>query len=317
MAGRIAPLNRKPRRGASPLPGAGGYDYPRGPYGATGFPGSAPAAPPTHPQTPEGQRGARQTHGEQITHGVPQWSPTQNQAEWNRFLGPDGFPYNPAARNQPLATGYEKRTDPAINRRPPGDQKQRNTVYYGGAQAMPGTVRAYLSAPNPGKHGGRPARDQSAGYDNDAGAVVGGQPGTVMVPSRLVLPADSDGYAVQRPIPIRTHAFPAGYSGDRHLRGAVLSGERYFGPVRDQQEIGLNSDAYGISRRRGPRHRPVRFERPAPWSANYYDVPPEQGTQAPDMIHRSPGGRARKGRTAGGHSAAPVPRRGPGKGKRR
>lgn len=317
MAGRIAPLNRRPRRGGVPLSGAGGYDYPRGPVGATGFPGSTPAAPPTHPQTPEGQRGARQTGGQQISHGVPQWTPTQNQDEWGRFLGPDGFPYNPHARNQALATGYETRLDPAINRRPPGDENQRNTVYYGGRQAMPGVVRAYLSSPNPGKNGGRPARDGSAGYDNDAGAVVGGQPTAVTVPSRLVLPADSDGYAVQRPIPIRTHAFPDGYQGDRHLRGAILSGQRYFGPVRDQQEIGLNSDAYGISRRRGPRHRPVRFERPGPWTANYYDVPPEQGSQAPDMIHRSPGGRGRgRGRSSSAGTTA-APRRQPGHGKRR
>jgi hypothetical protein len=314
VAGRIAPLNRRPRRGGSPLPGAGGYDYPRGPVGATGFPGSTPAAPPTHPQTPEGQKGARQTHGEQVTHGVPQWSPTQNQDEWDRFLGPDGLPYNPRARNQPLATGYERRTDPPINRTPPGGQKLRNTVALK-VHAIPGPARQYLSAPNPGKQGGLPARDGSAGYDNDAGTVVGGQPGTVTVPSRLVLPPDSDGYAVQRPIPIRTHAFPPGYSGDRHLRGAILSGERYMGPLRDQQQIGLNSDAYGISRRRGPRHRPVRFERPAPWSANYYDVAPEQGTQAPDMIHRSPGGRGRKRARAAAQPAAA--RRQPGKGKRR
>jgi hypothetical protein len=184
---------------------------------------------------------------------------------------------------------------------------------------MPGAVRAYLAAPNPAKNGGTAARDQSAGYDRDAGTVVGGVPSTVVVPSRLVLPPDSDGYAVQRPIPTRHHAFPEGYRGDRHLRGAILSGERYFGALRDQQEIGLNSDAYGISRRRGPRHRPVRFERPAPWSANYYDVAPEHGTQAPDMIHRSPGGRGK--RSKGKHpdrDTTAAPRRQPGgRGKRR
>lgn len=317
MAGRIAPLQRRPRRGGSPLPGAGGYDYPRGPYGATGFPGSTPAAPPTHAQTPDGQRGARQTGGARIDQGVPKLDSTQAQDAWAPFASPSGLPYNPDARNQALATGYERRQDPGINQRPPGGFKQRNSVFYAGRLAMPGTVRDYLSSPNPGKNGGAPARDESAGYDRDAGAVVGGQPSTVTVTSRLVLPPDSDGYAVQRPIPTRHHAFPEGYRGDRHLRGAILDGTRYFGALRDQAQIGLNSDGYGIARRRGPRHRPVRFERPAPWSANYYDVAPEHGTQAPDMIHRSPGGRGKPKGKGPSASTTAAPRRSPGRGKRR
>src|SRR5215831_16247648 len=99
MAGRIAPLKRKPRRGGSPLPGAGGYDYPRGPVGATGFPGSTPAAPPTHPQTPTGQRGARQ-RGSLNVRGVPQHTVTEQQDQWAPFASPSGEPYQPAARNQ-------------------------------------------------------------------------------------------------------------------------------------------------------------------------------------------------------------------------
>lgn len=98
--------------------------------------------------------------------------------------------------------------------------------------------------------------------------------------------------------------YPPGYDGNEHIRGGRLSGQRYFGAIRDQQRIGLDSDAYGISRRRGPRHRPVRFELPAPHAANYYDVAPVQGTEAPDMIHRSP---ARPRR----HTAASTTRRKP------
>jgi hypothetical protein len=82
--------------------------------------------------------------------------------------------------------------------------------------------------------------------------------------------------------------YPAAYEGNAHVRGGRLTGQRYFGRIADQQRIGLDSDAYGISRRRGPRHRPVRFEMPGPHTANFYDLPGDQGTQAPDMIHKSP-----------------------------
>lgn len=303
---------RSPRRPGVPLPGVGGYDYPRGPYGATGFPGSTPAAPPVHPQDPEGQRGARQTGGEQISHGVPQWTKSQAEQDWARFIGPDGQQYAPPARGrrvrgspqrdaEPGNWDAEVRSSPDINHIPPGNEKQRNTVYYGGRQAAPWKVREYLSSPNPGKNGGQPARDMSAGYDNDAGAVVGGQPTPVTVMSRLVLAPDTDGYAVQAPKPLKVHAMPDWYRGDRHLRGAILDGTRYTGDVRDQQMRHREGQgSYGIARRRGPNHRPVRFERPGPWTANYYDSAPDQGTQAPDMIHRSPG----------------PARRSPGRGKR-
>lgn len=290
MAGRIAPLQRSPRRSGIPLPGVGGYDMPRGPYGEGGFPGSTPAAPATHPQSPDGQRGAR-----------PQLSATANQQQWATLptRTRSGLPRNPHARNQPLATGLERRSSPAINEPPPGDQKQRNTIYYGGVQALPSATRAYLSAPNPGKNGGTNAIDGSGGFSTDAGNVAGGDPSTVVVPSRFVAPPDLDGYAMDRPEAFdRTGprggpgyaAFAAGYRGDYHIRGGRLDGTRYFGALADQQRIGLPSDAYGIARRRGPNHRPVRFEVPPPWSVNYYDVPPEVGTQSPDMIHQSPGG---------------------------
>jgi hypothetical protein len=305
MAGRIAPLQRRPRRG-NPLPGVGGYDYPRGPYGATGFPGSTPAAPPTHPQTPDGQRGARQTGGQQQA-AVPQWTPSQNQSEWNRFYGPDGLPYNPRARivsskgtpqraAVPNNQDTERRTSPAINHVPPGGQKLRNTVAQR-IHAVPGPVRSYLSSPNPGKNGGQPARDRSAGFDQDAGVTLGGEPSTVMVSSRYVAHPDQDGYSVQRPIPLRVAAFPPGYSGDYHIRGGRLTGERYFGALDDQQRIGLPSDAYGIARRRGPNHRPVRFEVPPPWAQNFYDVSPSADAQPVDMVYRSPGRPRRSGKS--------------------
>lgn len=284
-----------PRRPGAVLPGIGGYDMPRGPYGEGGFPGSTPAAPPTHTQeAPEGARGTLQL------------SASEAQQEWRTLprRRRSGMPQQPYARGRPdldqAQFNLEGRWSPPINRRPPGDQRQRNTVYYGGQLAAPGQMRAYLSAPNPGKNGGRPARDRSAGFDNDAGAVVGGVPTTVYVDSRYVAVPDQDGYAVQRPIPLKVHAVPHWYRGDVHLRGAILDGERYTGAVEDQQmDHGEGTGAYGIARARGPLHRPVRFERPPRWTAHYYDVAPEQGATAPDMIYQSPGpppGRRTSGR---------------------
>jgi hypothetical protein len=83
--------------------------------------------------------------------------------------------------------------------------------------------------------------------------------------------------------------FEPGYEGDYHLRGGRYDGTRYFGPLDDQQQIGLPSDAYGRARALGPNHRPLRFTRPQPWSVNYYDVAAPAGTQSPDMIHKSAG----------------------------
>ena len=131
----------------------------------------------------------------------------------------------------------------------------------------------------------------------DGGPVPGmaPQPGgpAVLVPSRYVSEeGGQEGYAVNRDMQFAKGGTPAGYpadyEGNAHIRGGRLTGQRYFGALADQQRIGLDDDAYGISRKRGPRHRPVRFAQPAPWAANYYDLPADQGTQAPDMIHRAP-----------------------------
>ena len=53
---------------------------------------------------------------------------------------------------------------------------------------------------------------------------------------------------------------------------------------------------YGVSRLRGPNHRPVYFNEPAPWTSQYYDTTASVGTpdspgpggQAPDAIYTSP-----------------------------
>jgi len=104
-----------------------------------------------------------------------------------------------------------------------------------------------------------------------------------------------EGYAMNRPMLFSRGGTPPAIppGANPHIRGGRMSGQRYFGALIDQQRIGLPSDSFGIKRRRGPNHRPVRFSTPAPWSANFYDVPGDAGDQVPDMIHESPQARPR------------------------
>ncbi len=301
---RTTGLKKKSPRAAVPLPGVGGYDYPRGPFGATGFPGSTPAAAKTHTQAPGGRRDRQLTA-------------TGNQAEWATLptRRPGGDPRQPRARTG-RETAPERRMTPVIGGAP-GASNVRNTI----AQrwkARPDLVRAYRPAPNPGKTGAAlngPSRYHPGTfvYGHPDGKPVPGmppQPGLgpqVTVQSRYVSAEGSqEGYAMDRPLMFARGGvapYPDSYqrsTGVHHLRGGRLTGQRYFGAVRDQQQIGLPSDAYGIARARGPRHRPVGFTQPAPWSANYYDVPADRSSAPADMVHNSPSRPRRSG----------VPRRG-------
>ena len=108
------------------------------------------------------------------------------------------------------------------------------------------------------------------------------------VPSRYVW--DQGGvqtWSVQRQMPY-------GGKGDG-ARGASLNGTRYYAegpPVAVNAALG----SYGVSRLRGPRHRPVYFNEPAPWTSQFYDTTASVGTpdqpgpggQAPDAIYTSP-----------------------------
>ena len=238
MAGLIAALfggHRSPV--TNPEPGIGGYDMPRGPYGEGGFPGSTPAAVPTHPQSDEGTRQRELTA-------------TQAQDEWKHLPSRrlNGTPRQPYARNKAQADDTERRSSPVIGIDVPGNENQRNTVYYGGRKAAPDGQNRYV-------YGG-----ENGGFES---------------------------YAVDRRIPYKIHERPGGYRGNDSVRGADLSGQRYV-MAGKEQTAGLPDGQYGIARKRGPLHRPVRFERPGPWSAHYYDVAPSAGTQAPDMSHESP-----------------------------
>jgi len=297
-AKRRAGLKPRTSRAGVPQPGVGGYDYPRGPFGATGFPGSTPAARTTHTQTADGRR-------------ERQLTASGNQAQW--ALLPtrrgDGTPRQPRARTGE-ETAVERRMTPVIGL-PVGSPPKnvRNTI----AQrwkADPLLWRAYRASPNPGKTGatltGRAINHPGTMiYGEPDGVPVAGMrsnpgfPPEVTVQSRFVsAEGNFEGYAMDRPLEFSrggVAGYPDSYvrsTGVHHLRGGRLTGQRYFGALDEQQQIGLPTDAYGISRARGPRHRPVRFEQPPSWSANYYDVAP--GTAEPaDLIHQSPSRGAR------------------------
>ena len=324
-----------PRVQVLPHPGIGGYDYPRGPYGATGFPGSTPAALERgrtgHRQTAEGRRDRQLTTTEiwerdtgpaaldvgptrvpepQTTYSEVRFRPGR-QTGPSRFIRPDGTPRQPRAR-QMRSTKPEHRMTPIIGANAPGSQNVRNeyAVRY---KARPELWRAYRPSANPGKTGAKlmgPARRHPSTYvygDPDGKPIPGMDPQTgppeVIVQSRYVSHEGAqEGYAMNREFFFAKGGTPARQpkGAAPHIRGGRYDGTRYFGELKDQQRIGLPSDSFGIKRARGPNHRPTRFEQPPPWTANFYDVPPDEGDTAPDQIHRSPVGPRRSPGTSRG-----------------
>lgn len=338
-----AGLRRGTGRGGIPHPGEGGYNYPAGPFGATGFPGSTAAARGRTKRQDEQGRKDRQLNASQIrardtgpefldpspvavpkpqpSYGNNPFRPGTRPEPGNRFVREDGTPRQPRYR-QMRSTSPERRSAPVIGALGMAERKQPRNSYAQRWRAVPGMVREYQPAPNPGKTGARltgPSQYHPGTmiYGAPDGKPVPGMdanpgpPPSVIVSSRYVsLEGAQEGYAVNRPLLFTKGGspdnWPAGYLGNRHLRGGRMTGQRYFGAIEDQQRIGIPSDSYGIQRKRGPRHRPVRFQTPAPWTANYYDVAPEQGREDPDMIHRSPTERPRRSNS---RRAAKGPRR--------
>ena len=71
-------------------------------------------------------------------------------------------------------------------------------------------------------------------------------------------------------------------------RGADLNGTRYYaeGPPVN---VNGGQGAYGVGRLRGPNHRPVYFNEPAPWTSQYYDTTASVGTpDAPGCARPGP-----------------------------
>jgi len=270
MAGLIAALfGGKDRPDTNPHPGIGGYENPRGPVGEGGFPGSTIAAPPPHTQSPDGRR-ERQLLADEA------------QDQWKNLPARQrsGLPSNPRARNKRQANDTLRSYTPIIGGAP-GSQNVRNQVAQK-YKAVPGQVREYLSAPNPAINGGR------AASRTDADTVIGGDPTPVTVPSRYVSAEGAqEGFATDRQIPYRIHHRLNGYRGAPSNRGADLSGQRYTMATKEQT-AGLPNGEFGIARKRGPLHRPVRFEQPGPWTANFRDEAPDAGSHQPQMVSVSP-----------------------------
>ncbi len=248
MAGFLAALFGGPKTAdPDPVPGIGGYDYPRGPAGQTGYPGST-SSTRYNPRLADKNR----------LKGLPtqtveaqQLHRQDNPGEWH-----GGLPFGDAPSATYVGPQYqdtEKRSNPVISAGTPGGQNQRNTKFYGGIQARPGETQTYQVPPK----GGRPATE-------------------VEVPSRYVFGGVNGGYeshSMDRRMPYTGH----GTTGNlRSVRGAVLDGNRFTQapPVLQAQGTG-----YGKARLR-QRHRPTVFAEPAPWSANFYDTTEATGGPA-------------------------------------
>jgi hypothetical protein len=171
---------------------------------------------------------------------------------------------------------------PEISGGVPGSNNVRNTIALK-YQQVPGQLHTYLSSARPDQ-GGAGLAESGAG---------GGRHGwntPVTVPSRFVW--GNGGVQTWS----ANRQMPYGGRGDG-ARGADLNGTRYYEegpPVAGLANAGQG--AYGISRLRGPNHRPVYFNEPAPWTSQYYDTTASVGTpdnpgaggQQPQAIYVSP-----------------------------
>jgi len=262
---------------ADPNPGLTIPAPPRGPAGQTGNPGTTswtrlnpPAATEKRPFGPDrpvasppwGRNVARpryRTIPQQQADVIPQ--PAVNGSL--PFQGPD------AKTNPGQVRDTEQRPRTVISAGTPGDENQRNTVYYGGRKAIPGALHSYRSAPK-GNHFPITTSEIPSRY------VFGGINGGTDV---------LDDMLTARRMPYTGHG-PG--SGLEHLpgylkhargsiRGAVLSGHRFYQkPDTDVDQGG----AYGKSARgtHTQRHRPVNFAEPAPRNAQFYDTTASVGT---------------------------------------
>jgi hypothetical protein len=280
MAGFLASVfNRGAVADPDPNPGIGGYTTPRGPDGQSGYPGSTSttrvnpelAAAKLHDGDWGRQDGSRHlrfgsrrmpTITQQQANVIP--PPAQNGSL--PFQGPDSKtnPHTPGLNG---VTDTEQRPRIIISEGIPGGERQRNTVYYGGLQAVPGEVRAYRSAPNPGM---LPYDSHGEPVDQVSRYVFNGINGGTDALDDLL---------EAREMPYTGHRDYRG--GLRHARGsrrgAVLDGNRFYQAPDTELDQG---GAYGRRARGSQRHRPTIFAEPAPWASRFYDT--NAATGGPD-----------------------------------
>lgn len=272
------PLFSKSKPNPDPNPGIGGYDYPRGPYGATGYRGSTSDVR-NNPPAAESKLHDDYTghHPRRKFQTIAYQQSRFNRANWNAPVNPD------------TVRDTEHRNHTVLSGNVPGNERQRNTVYNGGRKAQPGIRQQYRSAPNPAKGGssGQQITQESRYVFNGVNG------GTDLYQDTLT----------NRRMP---YTGQQGYRGRlRHakggIRGAVNDGTRFFqGPPILVSQGG----SYGTEVRGKNRHRPTLYRQPTPWTGRYYDTTPDVGTpdttgahtQVTPMVHVSPQAAPRRNR---------------------
>lgn len=276
---------------SDPNPGIGGYDYPRGPYGATGYAGSTSAVR-ENPEEAEGKLADDYTgkHPRRRWHSIP-----SQQAYQVPYPAQNGsLPYADGPVNPDGVRDTEVRNHHSVSGNVPGGERQRNTVYYGGLRAKPGLSETRGSAPNPGIQGHHSrAFQQTQEVTAETRYKYGGPDGGTDIyqdtmSDRKMPYVGQHGF---RGIP----GFPLGHARGS-VRGGVLDGARYFQAPGSELNVGAQGGAYGQRVRGHQRHRPTLFREPAPWTGKFYDTtesvgdPDTPGTneQQPDGVLYSP-----------------------------
>lgn len=338
MAGLIAKLfggaSRPPD--TNPAPGIGGYAQGPGPTGQTGYPGSTSQTRTYRGNNPRtvGLRADTNTGFEQalgtttvsqqhayrgdvpganirsprvtdrvVTPQTRSVQGLQHNAVGEFYGGPmlrtgpannsaGGHPLAPARRagghSQHDTTTNWAQAQPVIGTDVPGSANVRNQI----AQRYknrPGQVHTYRSAARADQ-----APVNIGGQTTDGNVHPERATSEVSVPNRFVFPGGGNTtWSVLRQMPYNGRGDGA--------RGAQLSGQRFYTTGQAQQFWNAGQGDYGISRQRGGK-RPVSFQEPGPWTANFYDTTNEVGTsdspgtptQSPDMVYTSPSsGRAK------------------------
>ena len=320
-----------------PAPGIGGYTLGAGPANQTGFPGSTSQVRtfPSNGRAPFGPRSAK-IRGDsdtdanngtgttvQVTQSAyrgdvpgaslrgPRSTPAvgvqqtvirqemQHNSGAEFFGGPTlktgpgnntagGTPMGPAqavgGHSQRDTTTPWTQAQPQIAEGIPGAQNVRNNF----AQKYKnpaGQLHTYKSRPRADQAQVNPGGQATDGNVNGIGITQ-----DVTVLNRSVFPEYT--WSVLREMP---------YGGRGNgARGADLNGQRYYATGQSDQFLNAGRGDFGIARQLGGGNkRPVSFQQPAPWTANYYDTTQSVGTstdpntspaQQPQAVYYSPGG---------------------------
>jgi hypothetical protein len=256
----------KKRPNPDPEPGIGGYGYPRGPAGETGYDGSTSAVrenPPAADSRLHDNYNSTQPRRRFQTIAYQQ--SRFNQDNWDLPVNPD------------TVRSTEQRNHGAVSGGAPGNENQRNTVYRGGRQARPGVSRTYMASPNPGITG-------------TAGGKYTAQREVTQI-SRYKFGGPDGGLDLyQDTLSDRRMPYTGqqGFRGNlRHargsVRGAVNDGTRYF--QSPDTGVGNQGGAYGRTIRGQQRHRPTIYREPSPMNSRFYDTTAETGTPSRKGAH--------------------------------